>query len=192
MPSHARSAWTRLGELLTRCRIELDSRYRNRRLFTAERAVEYRIVNDIELGRRDNYEPATLAALEVAYRLAPGAIGRFLGGGELEAEEASPPPARPPVAAPAADALLMDPALEAAVRRPLAAILAAMEEHGGAPAGLTLFPLSPPDARAWDELVGLGRRRGWSDYRIAQSMAVFFADDAQAGQRRKGNPAAAG
>ena len=54
MPSYPRSAWESLGELLVRRRIELDSRYRNRRTFTSERAVEYRIVNDIELGRRDS------------------------------------------------------------------------------------------------------------------------------------------
>lgn len=84
MPSYPRSAWERLGELLVRRRIELDSRYRNRRTFTSERAVEYRIVNDIELGRRDNYEPATLAGLEVAYELAAGAIERTLAGDGLE------------------------------------------------------------------------------------------------------------
>ena len=84
MPSYPHSAWARLGELLVRRRIELDSRYRNRRTFTSERAVEYRIVNDIELGRRDNYEPATLAGLEVAYELAPGAISRTLAGDGLE------------------------------------------------------------------------------------------------------------
>ena len=56
MASHPRAAWVRLGELLVRRRIELDPRYRNRRTFTSERGVEYRIVNDIELGRRDNYE----------------------------------------------------------------------------------------------------------------------------------------
>jgi hypothetical protein len=90
MASHPRPAWTRLGELLMRRRIDLDPRYRNRRLFTAERAVEYRIVNDIELGNRDNYEPGTIAALEGAYAVAPGSIGRALEGGELEPLGATP------------------------------------------------------------------------------------------------------
>ena len=85
MPSHPRSAWTRLGELLRRRRIELDLRYRNRRTFEADRAPGlYRIINAIETGERDNYEPGTIAALEVAYDLVPGSIDRALDGGELE------------------------------------------------------------------------------------------------------------
>jgi hypothetical protein len=86
MQSDPRAAWTRLGQRLMRRRIELDPRYRNRRVFTAERAVEYRIVNDIELGRRENYEPATIAAIEVAYQLARGSIEAFLSGADLEVE----------------------------------------------------------------------------------------------------------
>jgi hypothetical protein len=78
MPTYPPSAWERLGAALIRRRIELDSRYRNRRTFADERHADYRIVNDIELGRRDNYEPATVAALELAYDLPSGAIGRFL------------------------------------------------------------------------------------------------------------------
>ena len=98
MPSHASEAWERLGEWLVRRRLELDPRYRNRRTFTRERAPDlYRIVNDIELGRRDNYEPATLAAIESAYDLPAGAIGQFIAGvppaGEPEARE--PIPLRP-------------------------------------------------------------------------------------------------
>jgi hypothetical protein len=95
MTSHPRLAWTRLGELLIRRRIELDPRYRNRRAFTAERAVEYRIVNDIELGNRTNYESATIAALEAAYAIPAGSIGRILAGGEIEIPAATPPPPGP-------------------------------------------------------------------------------------------------
>ena len=91
MASHPGPAWTRLGELLMRRRVELDPRYRNRRIFTAERAVEYRIVNDIELGRRQNYEPGTIAALEAAYAVTAGSIGRALEGGNLEPQSAPGP-----------------------------------------------------------------------------------------------------
>lgn len=76
--------WKRLGEQLVRRRIELDPRYSNRKTFAAERGVGYRIVTDIEHGRRGNYEPATLAAVEVAYGITPGSTGRALAGGELE------------------------------------------------------------------------------------------------------------
>ncbi len=98
MPSHASEAWERLGEWLVRRRLELDPRYRNRRTFTRERAPDrYRIVNDIELGRRDNYEPATLAAIESAYDLPAGAIGQFIAGVPLsgEPEIREPIPLRP-------------------------------------------------------------------------------------------------
>lgn len=95
MPSDQRSAWECLGGLLTRRRIELDPRYRNRRVFVDERAPgQYRMINTLERGQRSNYEAATIAAFEQAYELAPGAIGRFLGGGELEPAGAAPPPSR--------------------------------------------------------------------------------------------------
>jgi len=93
MPSYPHSAWGRLGELLVRRRIELDPRYSNRRIFTDERIPgRYRIVNALERGQRDNYEAGTLAAIESAYHLDPGAIARFLAGGELES---GPPPTEP-------------------------------------------------------------------------------------------------
>jgi hypothetical protein len=89
--------WKRLGELLVRRRIELDPRYSNRQLFAAERGINYRTVSDVERGRRDNYEGGTVTALEVAYAVAPGSIGRALAGGELEP---LPGPARPEPGAP--------------------------------------------------------------------------------------------
>jgi hypothetical protein len=102
VPTHPVPAWQRLGELLVRRRIELDTRYANRQKFTAERGVNYRTVSDIETGRRDNYEPRTFAELEVAYGLAPGSISRALAGGELDLPvPPSTPPACPPAAAPA-------------------------------------------------------------------------------------------
>jgi hypothetical protein len=82
--------WTRLGELLVRRRIELDPRYVNRQLFSNERGVHYRTVSDIERHRRDNYEAVTIAAIEVAYALTPGSIGRVLAGGELEPLPSAP------------------------------------------------------------------------------------------------------
>ena len=70
----------------------MDPRYANRRTFEAERWPEhYRIINAMELGQKDNAEPATISALEVAYGLAPGAVERVLEGGDLEAAPESAP-----------------------------------------------------------------------------------------------------
>lgn len=74
MSSDDREAWQRLGELLKARRAELDPRYVNKRAFCADRGVNYRVVSDIESARRTNFTPEMLRALEVAYRLAPGAI----------------------------------------------------------------------------------------------------------------------
>ena len=123
----ASPAWTRLGELLMRRRIELDPRYRNRRAFTADRAVEYRIVNDIELGRRENYEPGTIAALEAAYAVTPGSFGRVLEGGELEPQRTPlriVPPLPGDVPRPRRQGLAFD----APVRRALRPYLAVIED----------------------------------------------------------------
>jgi hypothetical protein len=128
MLSHTGPDWIRLGEFLIRRRIDLDPRYRNRRIFVAERAPDrYRIVNAIELGRRDNYEPATIAALEAAYGLAPGAIDRALAGGELEVQ---------PVTADVAGAAEAMAVRREAVRRPSPAAVA--------PGDLTPDDVLPP------------------------------------------------
>jgi len=58
----------------------------------------YRLCSDIELGKRTSYKPASLIAIERAYELGPGAIGRFLSGG-LESPAAGP--SEPAVASPA-------------------------------------------------------------------------------------------
>lgn len=91
--------WKRLGEMLVRRRIELDPRYANRQTFAKQTGVNYRTISDVERGRRDNYEDATLTALEVAYAVKPGSIGRALADGELEPlpgpRAAGPPSLRP-------------------------------------------------------------------------------------------------
>jgi len=84
MPPRQDGSWARLGELLVQRRIELDPRYRNRRIFADERGLNWRLLHDLERAKRTNFEPETMAAVEVAYGLAPGSIGRTLSGGELE------------------------------------------------------------------------------------------------------------
>jgi hypothetical protein len=85
VPNRPSTEWERVGEMLVRRRLELDPRYRNRRTFARERDPRlYRLFSDIELGKRSSYKPATLAAIEAAYQLGPGAIGRFRSEGCLE------------------------------------------------------------------------------------------------------------
>jgi transcriptional regulator with XRE-family HTH domain len=86
MPPHAAGPWVRLGELLAQRRVEIDPRYKNRSLFADERGLNWRLLHDVERAKRANYAPDTVAALEVAYGLAPGAVGRALDGGELEVQ----------------------------------------------------------------------------------------------------------
>ena len=107
--------WTRLGERLVRRRIELDPRYVNRQLFVDERGLNYRIVSDLERGRRDNYEDATITSAEVAYAIKPGGIRQFVAGGELEPLAG---PARASAASrdPGAPADIEDPRDDAAAR----------------------------------------------------------------------------
>jgi len=82
--------WQRLGALLIQRRTALDPRWHNRREFADATRMSYRLAYDIEEGRRANFGTSTLAAIEVAYGLVPGAIGRFLAGGELEVKDAPP------------------------------------------------------------------------------------------------------
>ena len=74
--------WGRVGELLERRRVELDPRYRNLRLFTSERGIDYRLAWDAEHGARANYRRPTLTGIEVAYGWRPGSIHLVLAGGD--------------------------------------------------------------------------------------------------------------
>ena len=203
MPSHPRSAWVRLGELLVRRRIELDPRYSNRRIFTDERIPgKYRIINTLERGQRDTYETGTIAAIEAAYDLAPGAIGRFLDGGELETQERpdvteemrreAPPPR------PERPGLLRDMPPEFAeparpYLRDLLVLVAAAELHnpGGTLAGADVFPGDPDgrSARQWDLLAAKGHRSlpdGFTNDEIAEALALAWS----MGPARQGEAAA--
>lgn len=174
----------------------MDSRYRNRRTFTTERAVEYRIVNDIELGRRDNYEQATLTSLEVAYDLPSGAIARLLAGGDpVPLQPASPVlalqggPDDPPVPASAEFEAQAEPYLS----RVAVMVLKAREEHWELPPGVPLegrwvFADDPVSAGQWDAFVRRGREltgRTWSDLTLARSMALLWALTGEPAQARR-------
>lgn len=148
MPTDNQPAWKRLGDLLMRRRVEIDPRYRNRRVFVAERGMDYRMVNTVERGQRSNYEPQTIAAFEEAYQLAPGAIARTLNGADLEPL----PPARSAREAAAPPSPLSD-VDEAELRPYLQAVLdeiaAAIARHGPSPSGSEVFG-NAQEAEIWD------------------------------------------
>jgi len=214
MPSHPRSAWERLGELLVRRRIELDPRYRNRRTFEAERAPDlYRIINSIELGRRDNYEPGTIAALEAAYDIAPGAIGRALDGGELEVQAVAAdtagaadeigvarrvPPhlaAVPPSLDRGEDDIFPD--MDAETRARVEAHVPAVEAlvrsaaiDGPLTSGNLIFR-DPHEAEMWDRLVEVGQdMRPGQGYTLWQLIRLMAVGRVRADERHAGNPPA--
>lgn len=99
--------WQRLGEALQRRRVEIDPKYRNLALFAREHGLNERLVSDIEHGRRSGYRPGTRHALEIAYELDAGRIGRFTAG---EVSDLGPYP--PPALALAPEPRFADPRLQ--------------------------------------------------------------------------------
>ena len=101
MTTPTQERWQRLGGLLIQRRVELDPRYRYRNAFADAAGLDWRLLYDIEKGRRTNFGRATITAIEVAYRLQPGSIGEFLDDAEdtlipLPAPEPEPEPEYPP------------------------------------------------------------------------------------------------
>lgn len=91
-PAAEPAALKRLGELLTRRRVELDSRYQNRTVFAAERGIDYRLAYDIEEARRGNFRTTTLTAIANAYAVTAESLFAVLRG--AAALEPVPGPAR--------------------------------------------------------------------------------------------------
>ena len=88
----SQAAWQRLGEMLERRRVELDTRYANLTRFSEERGIDYRLAWDIEHAARINYRRPTLTALEVAYGWRPGSIRLALAGRQPVPEESDSRP----------------------------------------------------------------------------------------------------
>jgi hypothetical protein len=97
-----RNTRERAGHLLAARRAQLSPRYANRRVFAAERGMNWRTLHDIEHAKRDNFRPETLRAFETAYALVPCSLDRTLAGGDLEPLPAGQelPPLRPVAAVP--------------------------------------------------------------------------------------------
>ncbi|MFD9943221.1 hypothetical protein ACFWYW_14490 [Nonomuraea sp. NPDC059023] len=79
---HTQAAWMRLGDLLVARRRSLGRDYRNRKHFAEETGLDYKIISDLESGRRANYSAATLLAIESAYRWQFGSVQAVLAGGQ--------------------------------------------------------------------------------------------------------------
>jgi hypothetical protein len=150
-------AGKRLGSLLVRRRIELDPAWRSRKAFAAEHNLLYRIVNDAENGNRFNFEPVTITAIEVAYRLAPGSLRRSLASGVLELADQ---PCRPshltlvPVDDVAAERRELAEQWAAMVTAPvgpeLRELKAAIDAAPRGATGRDIFPDLPALAEIWD------------------------------------------
>lgn len=181
--------WEQLGPLLMQRRVTLSPQWHNRGAFSKATGVDYRLVYDIEEARRTNFGGATLAAIEAAYRLAPGTIGRFLDGGELEmlpsASASSLPRIGPPGPAddfPQEALRAFGPAAEPIRREIAGRAETAAAAHGidvtapgAALQGAWVFPRDPVLAAQWDRLTSSGiSLRG-----IVQIMAIWREDEAR-------------
>ena len=167
----------RLGELLIRRRLDLDPRYRNRQVFAYKRGVEYRIVSDIERGRRMNFHAVTIAEIERAYALTSGAISRFMEGGDLEP---LPPPAPPrPAVTPDMERAMLPHV--AAIEGRLAVASASIGE--AVPPGGRVFPDSPRNSRTWDVIAARAAEDGLPpgealDY-VIRMLAIIWTTEAR-------------
>lgn len=71
--------WERLGELLVQRRVELG--YPNRSEFARVLNLKHtRVLSDLELAKRTNFDQTTLTAAEVYYEWEPGSIAAVLHG----------------------------------------------------------------------------------------------------------------
>lgn len=179
------SAWERLGTALQQRRTLLNPRWRNRRAFSADTGLNYRLIFDAEENRRSNFTTVTITALEVAYQLKPGSIAKFLDGGELTPADAPAPVARlAPVPDPAWQAEEPPPGVREHAREfgdPLLERLYDLALQGNRdPQGADMFPDDPWWADRWDSL----RKEGfWSPKEIAWLIAEVLARRAEQGKQ---------
>lgn len=97
-PAATPAAWKRLGELLTRRRVELDVRYQNRTTFTDERGLDYRLAYDIEEARRTNFRKGTLAGIANAYAVTADSLLAVLRDAHAQLEPVESPVPQAPAA----------------------------------------------------------------------------------------------
>jgi hypothetical protein len=75
--------WRRLG---SRILSERSRRWRTRDEFATATGLSARLLDDLETGRRDNYQDETLSAVEVALGWMPGTSRRIVQGGRVRRE----------------------------------------------------------------------------------------------------------
>jgi len=77
------TGWDRLGRAVL---TERSRRWRTREEFAAATGLSVRLLADLETGNRDNYLPATLAAVEAALGWSYGTCERVVAGGRVARE----------------------------------------------------------------------------------------------------------
>jgi hypothetical protein len=85
-----RRAARRLGDLVVARRVQLG--YRKRPPFAQASGISTRILGDIETGRRTNFGPSTIAALEHTLQWATGSVAAVLAGGDPTVFDTHPQP----------------------------------------------------------------------------------------------------
>ena len=152
--------WEALGALLVQRRTALNPRWHNRTAFAEATGLSYRLVYDAEEARRTNFGNSALAAIEAAYRLEPGAIARFLAGGQLGYQPLPQEAAKPHgslTGIPVIDQAATDEELEPYVRQIRRQIADAVADYGPEVSGEIIFgpgheadawnaKMMPPDA----------------------------------------------
>jgi hypothetical protein len=161
--------WEDLGALLVQRRTALNPRWHNRTAFAEATGLSYRLVYDVEEARRTNFGNSALAAIEAAYRLEPGTIGRFLAGGQLEyqssPQEVAPQQLRPTGIRVIDEAVSKENNLEPFIREIRQEIADAVAEYGPEVSGEEIFGPGY-EANAWNS----GQ---WSPDETVTMLALF-------------------
>lgn len=179
MASSDAAAWERLGQLLVQRRAQIDPKYGRRTRFAEERHLGHRVVYELEKARRRNFGDGTLASIEAAYELAPGAIKHYLEhGGELETAPASGQPAPEPAEDDRVTRLEVA-ALDLAMERMLGEVRGRIRAARPGTPGEAVFPENHVAALIFEQdLVPLDER--------AEAIALILLKDRQRQWQRSG------
>ena len=93
-PDTPTSGWKRLGHYVVDRRVELG--YKKRPALAAATGISLRVLSDIELGKRANYDAVTLTSLERALGWTTGSAARIAAGGEPQMRPSPTPQDEPP------------------------------------------------------------------------------------------------
>lgn len=84
-PPHSAEAWQRVGRMLKQRRVQLNQRYRIRRIFAQERGISDKTAQEIENAPnyRTSFSAELVAAIETAYGIAAGSVDKALADPEM-------------------------------------------------------------------------------------------------------------